>query len=152
VLRRQVARPRVDWADRAVLAGLVRLLYSPIWSGVFGRPRCCAGIETWSGADRVAPTGVAVRVWRRSSARWCCGWPGKPRLGVPADPRELCRLGFKTGASTVWTVLHRTGFDPAPRRSALTWRQFLQVQAKGALAVDFAVDSVFPGRRGHGVT
>jgi putative transposase len=34
--------------------------------------------------------------------------------------------------------------DPAPKRSALTWRQFLRAQAKGVLAVDFfTVDTVF---------
>jgi putative transposase len=46
-------------------------------------------------------------------------------------------------ASTVWTILHRAGVDPAPTRSAVSWRQFLQAQAKGVLAVDFfTVDTV----------
>jgi putative transposase len=44
----------------------------------------------------------------------------------------------------VWAILHRAGVAPAPKRSALTWRQFLRAQAQGVLAVDFfTVDTVF---------
>jgi len=31
----------------------------------------------------------------------------------------------------VWAILQRAGVALAPTRSALTWRQFLRVQAKG---------------------
>jgi putative transposase len=38
VLRRGTVRPRVDWADRALLAGLARLLPRPVWRGLFVQP------------------------------------------------------------------------------------------------------------------
>jgi putative transposase len=70
-----------------------------------------------------------------------------PTWGYRRIHGELCRLGYRIGASTVWTILHRAGVDPPPKRSAVTWRQFLRAQAKGVLAVDFfTVDTVFPKR------
>jgi putative transposase len=67
-----------------------------------------------------------------------------PTWGYRRIHGELCRLGYRIGASTVWAILQRAGVDPAPKRSALTWRQFLRAQAKGVLAVDFStVDTVF---------
>jgi putative transposase len=65
-----------------------------------------------------------------------------PTWGYRRIHGELC-LGYWIGASTVWAILHRAGVNPAPKRSALSWRQFLRAQAKGVLAVDFfTVDTV----------
>ena len=50
---------------------------------------------------------------------------------------ELAGLGYQIGASTVWSILKRAGIDPAPRRDGPSWRQFLQIQARGILATDF---------------
>jgi transposase InsO family protein len=66
-----------------------------------------------------------------------------PSWGYRRIHGELCRLGSRIGASTIWTILHRAGVDPAPTRSAVSWRQFLRAQARGVLAVDFfTVDTV----------
>jgi hypothetical protein len=92
---------------------------------------CWDGTATWSGAVGPPHTGVAVRPRQRTSVIWCCGWPGEnPTWGYRRVHGELCRLGYKIGASTVWAILQRAGVDPAPIRSALTWRQFLGVQAR----------------------
>jgi putative transposase len=145
VLRRQVARPRADWADRAVLAALARLLPRPAWRGLFVQP---ATLLRWHRAlvrhrwtyphQRGRPAVAAeVRALVLRLAR------ENPAWGYRRIHGELCRLGFKLGASTVWAILRRAGVAPAPTRSAVTWRQFLGAQAKGVLAVDFfTVDTV----------
>jgi len=141
VLRRQVGRPRVDWPDRAVLAGLARLLPRPTWRGLFVQP------ET-------------LLRWHRDLVRrrWTYPHPrGRPSIsseictlvlrlarenptwGYRRIHGELCRLGYRDriGASTVWTILQRAGVAPAPKRSAVSWRQFLRAQAASVLAVHF---------------
>jgi hypothetical protein len=66
-----------------------------------------------------------------------------PAWGHRRVQGELVKLGHPIAASTVWQILHAAGIDPAPRRTGPTWRQFLAVQARGILAVDFVhVDTV----------
>jgi putative transposase len=148
VLRRQVARPRIDWADRAVLAGLARLLPRPAWRGLLVQPETLLRWHRdlvrrrWSYPHqrRRPAVGTELRALVLRLAR------ENPTWGYRRIHGELCRLGYKDriGASTVWTILRRAGVAPAPKRSALTWRQFLQAQAASVLAVDFfTVDTVF---------
>jgi hypothetical protein len=139
VLRRQVTRPRVHWADRAVLAGLARLLPRPAWRGLLVQPETLLRWHRdlvrrrWSYPHRRARPAVAkeLRALVLRLARENPTWAYRRIHG------ELCRLGYmgRIGASTV-TILQRAGVDPAPERSALTWRQFLRAQAASVLAVD----------------
>jgi putative transposase len=148
VLRRQVTRPRLDWADRALLAALARLLPRPARRGLFVRPETLLRWHRdlvrrrWTYPHRRGrpPVAAEVRALVLRLARENSTW------GYRRVHGELCRLGYKgrIGASTVWAILQRAGVKPAPKRSALSWRQFLRAQAKGMLAVDFfTVDTVF---------
>jgi hypothetical protein len=126
VLRRQVSRPRVDWADRALPAGLARLLPRPELEQVVRPARDAAAL-----ASRPSPTPLELPepAWppgcggRASGAGGAAGQEN-PTWGYRRIHGELCRLGYKgrIGASTVWTILHRAGVEPVPNRSALTWR------------------------------
>ena len=70
VLRRQHPRPRLDWADRAVLAALARLLPRPVRMGRLVTPgtllRWHKRLVRWRFAG---PTRTAAAV-RRSTPRW----------------------------------------------------------------------------------
>jgi putative transposase len=145
VLGRQVARPRIDWADRAVLAGLSRRLPRWVWKGRLVQPATLLRWHRdlvrrrWTYPHRPGRPTVAVEIralvlrLARENPTW-----GYRRI------HGLCRLGYGIGASTVWTILRRAGVAPAPKRSAVSWRQFLRAQANGVLAVDFfTVDTVF---------
>ena len=145
VLRRQVARPPMDWADRAVLAALSRMLPRPIWRGRLVQPATLLRWHRdlvrrrWSYPHRRSRPGVALEI-RALVLRLA---RENPSWGYRRIHGELCRLGHRIGASTVWAILHRAGVDPAPTRSAISWRQFLRAQARGVLAVDFfTVDTV----------
>src|SRR6266516_3318663 len=145
---RQVTRPRVDLAHRAVLDGLARLLSRPAWRGLFVQSATLLRWHRdlvrrrWSYPHRRGRPGVAaeLRALMLRLAR------ENPTWGYRRVHGELCRLGYRDriGASTVWAILQRAGVAPAPKRSAVAWRQFLRTQATSVLAVDFfTVDTVF---------
>jgi putative transposase len=58
-------------------------------------------------------------------------------LGYRRIHGERAGLGARVAASTVWEILKTNGVEPAPRRTAPTWSQFLRSQADAILACDF---------------
>ncbi len=148
VLRRQVPHPKLEPADRVVLAALSRLLPRSRWPIFFVTPatllrwhrQLIARHWTYSHARRGRPPvdqqirDLVLRLGRENPA-----WGHRRIQG------ERVGLGYQVAASTVWKILHQAGVDPAPRRTGPTWEQFLSTQAHAMLACDFfTVDSYEP--------
>ena len=146
VLRRQVHRPMLQPADRAVLAGLARLLPRQRLGRLFVQP---ATLLRWHRA-------LVAKRWTYPHGR-----PGRPAIakgttalilrlakenptwGYRRIHGELLTLGVTIAASSVWAILKHHGIEPSPRRSGPTWAEFLTAQAKGLMACDFFnVDTV----------
>jgi putative transposase len=140
VLRRTLKRPPLQQRSRLLLAAASALLPRERWS-VF--PVSPQTLLRWHRE-------LVARKWtyRRRS-------PGRP----PIDPElrelvlrlgrenpgwgcvriqgELRKLGIRVGATTIRSILRRSGVGPAPRRSGRSWGEFLRAEAHSMLACDF---------------
>jgi putative transposase len=146
VLRRQTPRPRLEPADRAVLAAISRALPRARWSCFLVRPetlrwhrRLVAGAWTYPHRGTGRPPldqelqQLIVRLAKEN-----------PRWGYQRIKGELLRLGMRVSATAIRTTLRRHGVDPTPRPTTTTWRAFLRQQAAGILACDFfTVDTIW---------
>ena len=140
VLRRQHPKPRLDRADRAVLAALSRLLPWALREGRLVTPDtllrwhrrmvCWRWTHPRRGGGR-PPVSAEIAALVKQLARENPGW------GYERIQGELLAMGYQVGASTVRRILKRLRIQPAPQRDRATWRQFLHVQAMTMLACDF---------------
>src|SRR6266540_3773434 len=148
VLQRQVARPQLTPADRALLAALSRVLRRRAWRpSFFVTPATLLRwhrelvARRWTYPSRRPgrpPTPVEVRELVVRLARENPGW------GYRRIQGELLGLGVKLAASTVWTILKKSGIEPATRRLGTSWAEFLGQQAANILECDFlTVDTLF---------
>jgi putative transposase len=146
VLRRQNPKPMLDWADRAVLASLARLLPRPLRMSRLVTPDTLLGWHRrlirwrWTCPHRAGRPPVDARL-AGLIERMARENPGRGHQRIQG---ELLGLGIRVGASTVRRVLRRLPIPPAPQRSRSTWRQFLRGQTQLAADILAAVQVVRP--------
>ena len=147
VLHRQNQRPKLDPANRTLLAAISRVLPRARWSCFFVKPgtllrwhrRLVAGSWTYPHRQTGRPppaTHLQQLIVQLATEN--------PRWGYQRIQGELLQLGVQVSATAIRTALRRHGLDPVPRRAKSTWRAFLHQQAAGIIACDFfTVDTVW---------
>jgi putative transposase len=147
VLRRQVARPKLQPADRALFAALSRALPRSRWVVLVREARHAAALASAAGRRRLelpAPPNRATATGPGTAATDHPPGQGEPALGYQRIQGELRHLGVRVSATAIRTTLRRHGLDPTPRPTATMWRAFLRQQAAGIVACDFfTVDTIW---------
>jgi putative transposase len=154
--RHQALRPKLTWADRALLATLLgviprarrqwlRLLVAPDtimrWHRDIVRRRWAARSRRGRSGRPATRRNIKALVLRLARE--------KPEWGYRRIHGELAGLGVKVAASTVWEILKTNGIGPSRRGSRPTWSQFLRSQAEAILACDFFTVDLLDGTQAY---